>query len=103
MFNVTTWQKNKQNPTSYVAFVVPYRNLSLQNRSLSLPPRGEGCREVAFVTITHDALDLIVHGPLAPPHLDRGPHWTGTNPASDIWWPSLETCSNVFTSATLLI
>ena len=64
---------------------------------------GGGCREVAFVTITHDALDLIVHGPLAPPHLDRGPHWTGTNPASDILWPSLETCSNVFTSATLLI
>ena len=30
-----------------------------------------------------------------PPHI--GPHWTGT-PVSDIWWPSLGACSNLFTS-----
>ena len=34
----------------------------------------------------------------APPFSsDMMPHWTGT-PASDIWWPSLENCSNLFTS-----
>ena len=32
----------------------------------------------------------------APPFSsDMIPHWT---PASDIWWPSLEICSNLFTS-----
>ena len=58
------------------------------------------------MTIIQDALD---HPPLPPPP-DMGPHWTGTPPppdmdltgqgppTSDIWWPSLETCSNLFTS-----
>ena len=51
------------------------------------------------------------------PHPNMKPHWTGTlsalppghgtsldqdpwphSPAKDIWWPSLETCSNLFTS-----
>ena len=31
-----------------------------------------------------------------PSPLNMGPHCTGT-PASDIWWPRLETCSNLFT------
>ena len=30
------------------------------------------------------------------PCLDVGPHCTGT-PNTDIWWPRLETCSNLFT------
>ena len=30
--------------------------------------------------------------------LDMGPHCTETFSARDIWWPSLETCSNLFTS-----
>ena len=78
------------------------------------------------MTITHDALRLIVQSPSlpalslkhgtslyrspyrhetslcsAPPtsnlssiSLDMEPHCTGT--ASDIWWPRLETCSNLF-------
>ena len=27
-----------------------------------------------------------------------GPHCTGTLPPSDIWWPSVETSPNLFTS-----
>ena len=73
------------------------------------------------VTITHDALDLTVHSPsppcplpetlnltvqvpletwdltVQPPSLgslDMEPHCTGT--PSDIWWPRLDTCSNLF-------
>ena len=50
------------------------------------------------------ALSTSSHGtslckdPLAlGPSLDMAPHYTG--PAtSDIWWPSLETCSNLFIS-----
>ena len=37
------------------------------------------------VTIIHDALDLTIDSPIPPP------------PASGIWWPRLETCSNLFT------
>ena len=48
------------------------------------------------VTITHDVLDLTVQSPWPPP-LDRDPL------ASDIWWPSLEACSNLFTSGPLLV
>ena len=55
---------------------------------LSINSRGE-----SHVTIIHDSLDLTVQ--LPPPHI--GPHWTGT-PVSDIWWPSLGACSNLFTS-----
>ena len=45
----------------------------------------------SHVTITHDALDLTIQGPppgLPPPYRD---------PVSDIWWPRLKTCSNLFT------
>ena len=44
------------------------------------------------MTITHDALDLIVQ---PPPNMGHGDPWP-CNPAGDIWWPSLETCSNLF-------
>ena len=49
------------------------------------------------VTITHDALALTVQGPSwpwTPPDMGHGT--PGPAPASDIWWPSLETCSNLF-------
>ena len=36
----------------------------------------------------HDALDLTIQAPTS-----LGP----ALPARDIWWPSLETCSNLFT------
>ena len=56
------------------------------------------------VTITHDVFDLTVQGPpsptpsLQPWHLTvQGPLFLP--PANGIWWPSLETCSNLFTSA----
>ena len=45
------------------------------------------------VTITHDALDLTVQGSY-PQKSDLGP--PALPPASDIWWSSLETCSNLF-------
>ena len=66
-----------------------------------------------YVTITHDALDLTVQSPLhirpedpltpkpvlppSPKDMRLGTPW-GPNPlpASDIWWPSLETCSSLF-------
>ena len=35
--------------------------------------------------------------PWSPPRQDIGPHWTETT-ASDIWWPSLETCWHLFPS-----
>ena len=46
--------------------------------------------------ITYDVLDLTVKPPPHPSPLqtwDMDPHL----PASDIWWPSLETCSKLFT------
>ena len=60
--------------------------------------------------IIHDVFDLTEQGSLSPPpprtsdHQNwdsRGPPsiWHGPpclSPASDIWWPLLETCSNVF-------
>ena len=63
------------------------------------------------VTITHDALDLTIQDP--PPGLGSGsdPSRHGISrptqlpqtcdllalpPVSDIWWPSMETCSNLF-------
>ena len=39
-------------------------------------------------------LDLTVQGPLAPPFQRWDPS------GSDIWWPSLETCSNLFASGS---
>ena len=71
----------------------------------------------SHMTMTHDALDLTVQGPEppTPPHptADMGiqglpgsgpgsprkwdlrlPRPWSWSPASDIWWPSLETCSN---------
>ena len=52
---------------------------------------GEG----SHVTIIHDALDPTIQW------LPPGPHCTGTPspvpPRSDIWWPRLEACSNLFT------
>ena len=60
-----------------------------------------------IVTIKHDALDLTIQGPPwtrdltiqgPQPSLNMGPHCTGASlPAYDIWWPQLETCSNLFT------
>ena len=47
------------------------------------------CPQGSHVTITHDALDLTVQAPM-------GPHVQGP-PASDIWWPRLETCPKLFT------
>ena len=68
-------------------------------------------------TITFDALNLTVQDPGTPPPdtrpyctrplssslpLDMKPHFQENLPlphlTSDIWWPSLETCSNLFTS-----
>ena len=46
------------------------------------------------VTFTYDALDFSVQVPLGPIHgtsFGQGP------PASDNWYPSLETFSNLFT------
>ena len=43
------------------------------------------------VTITHDALDLTVQGPSSRQSPSIQP------PTSDIWWPRLEICSNLFT------
>ena len=55
---------------------------------------------VSHVTISHDALDLNVQGPQTS---DMGSPSPGSHPSvSDIWWPSLETCSNMFTSRSLL-
>ena len=63
------------------------------------------CLEGSHVTIAHDALDLTV---LPPPHPGPFQTWEmGTPrlpsdmehenpPATDIWWPSLLTCSNLF-------
>ena len=45
------------------------------------------------VTITYDTLDLTALDPVA----QLPPLWTLGLTASDIWWPSLETCSNLFT------
>ena len=49
---------------------------------------------VSHVTITNDALDLTVQAPVGLPPWDligQGP------PATDNWWPSLGTFSNLFT------
>ena len=66
-------------------------------------------QERAHMTITHDALDLTVQPPppdwpspdfrpgthraLAQPSLDIR---LGIPPANDIWWSSLENCSDLF-------
>ena len=47
------------------------------------------------VTITHDTLDLILQPPLPSPGSGPGPD--PSHPVSDIWWPLLKTCSNLFT------
>ena len=57
----------------------------------SFCPRGVGG---SHVTIVHDALDLTVQGLSSV-----GPPRHGTS-ASDIWWSSLDTCSNFFTSGS---
>ena len=60
---------------------------------------------VPHVAITHDTLDLTVQPPPSPqlwpePLFTHGtwvyPWSQPWHPASDIWWPSLETCSNLF-------
>ena len=70
------------------------------------------------VTITHNALDLTVQAPLAQPiTLDMGlldkdshtllPHGHGTSlektTTSDILWPPLEACSNLFNLCLCLV
>ena len=82
----------------------PHRAVKVASVSHSVH---SGC---PHVTITRDALDLTVQVLLALPSLghqtwdpspprpttsDMGPRSPG--PASDIWWPSLEPCSNLFT------
>ena len=58
------------------------------------------------VTISYDAFGLTVQGtPPSPAEVpsDMGPqapHLHPGSPASDIWWPPLETCSNLFTSGS---
>ena len=53
----------------------------------------------SHVTISHDALDTLYK---APKHQTWEPPALAPPPVSDIWWPSLETCSNMFTSRSLL-
>ena len=58
----------------------------------------------SHVTITHDALDFTVQP--TPRHQTMEPHpqpqppghqtWDPPTSASDIWWQSLQICSNVF-------
>ena len=48
------------------------------------------------VAIKHDALDLTVQGP--SPSLYSAPSHSSPYPASDIWWPRMEACLNLFTS-----
>ena len=49
--------------------------------------RGKGLH----LTIAHDALDFTLQAPTS----DMGPQ--SQPPTSDTLWPSLETCSNLFT------
>ena len=55
------------------------------------------------MTITHDALEFIVPPPIPPKHgtwVPPNPIWglgTYPYPTTDIWWSSLENCSNLFT------
>ena len=53
---------------------------------LSVHSGGEGGPNV---TIIHDALNLTVQSPFPPSDMQ--------SLSSDIWWSSLETCSNLFT------
>ena len=55
---------------------------------------------VTNVTITHDALDFIVQPPPSWPHPRHENSVTHFPPASDIWWPQLEICSDLFTSGS---
>ena len=59
------------------------------------------CPQGGFdVTINHNALASLYSPP--SPSLFRTWDRTGQGPsANDIWWPSLETCSNLFSSAAL--
>ena len=115
--------------TNIIAFLVPPSNQVVrrgffQSRlSIILSTGGK-----FHVTISHDALDLTVQGiPLVlvlPPGHGTSPyratmppgHWTSPYkdfldsspspqpglafPSSDIWWPRLDTCSNLFTWAS---
>ena len=65
-------------------------NVSVVSVCHSVPTGGP------HVTITHDALDLTVF-PLPPPDLGPSQSQSQPDPASDIWWPSLKICSNLFT------
>ena len=73
------------------------------SRVFVCPQRG------THVTISHDALDLTVQGSPRPPDSQtmgsQGPSLTlalALAPISDSWWPSLETCSNMFNSGPTL-
>ena len=52
----------------------------------------------SHLTITHGELDLTVQGPLPRPLHTWYLTVQGHLPASDIWGPSVETCSNLFAS-----
>ena len=67
--------------------------------------------ERSHVDITHDALDLTIQDPgptpsSSPPHSspEMVPNCTGPSPCptttSEIWWPRVEACLNLFTWGT---
>ena len=53
-------------------------------------------RQGPHVTITHDVLDIIVQPPPHPLGIRPWPPKPQPPLASDIWWSSLKTCSNLF-------
>ena len=53
-------------------------------------------RQGLHVTITHDVLDIIVQPSPHPLGIRPWPLKPQPPPASDIWWSSLKTCSNLF-------
>ena len=94
---------------------IPYDAL---DRTVPVPSKHWNClyRDLPPSTLQAPAKpplpDIGLHNTKTPwLPLDIGPHFTGTPPAqtpgldptiqwlpaSDIWWPSLETCSNLFT------
>ena len=93
MFNVKTTTSWYLSPDNEVAGRVMFSVVSVR-QLVTLLHKSRGSR----VTLSHDALDHTVHGtPYLP--ADMGLHCNGPlyHPASDIWWPSLQTCSNLLT------
>ena len=69
--------------------------------SVFLPVHGGGGGGANHVTITYDALDLTVHPRSIPSRHQTwdlpNPGRTPPPPGTDIWSPTLETCSDLFT------